>query len=265
MAWREPRRDAASTGVLLALPALVLAGALRSPIPPRPLPAPAPEEPRLRSVSIGRPGDGRLVRGRELPPRGLGYFTVAPENGLVWGSDELVAAVLAAAARMHRLDTETPPLSVGNLSLRRGGPTGRHLSHQNGRDADFGFYMVDAEARPFTARRFVSFDARGRGEIAGRPVRFDTRRNWLLVRFLLTDPLIGARIEFIFVSRPLQRRLLAYARLRGEPPDLVERAALVLREPRGDPHDEHFHLRLGCAPDDRAAGCRDAGLTNRES
>lgn len=267
MAWREPRRDAASSGLLLALPALALAGALRTPMSPRPLPPPlpAPVETAARSAAVGRPSDGRLVRGRALPPHGLGYFTVAPERGQVWGTDELVAAVLSAAWRMHRLDAETPPLSVGNLSLKRGGKAGRHLSHQNGRDADFGFYMIDESGRPFTARRFVSFDGRGRGRLAGRPVRFDTRRNWMLVRAFLTDPVIGAQIEFIFVSRPLRRRLLDYARLRGEPAELLDRAATVLREPWGDAHDQHFHLRLGCAPDDRAAGCLDTGLTNRDT
>lgn len=267
MAWREPNRDAASTGLLLALPAFVLAGALNSPLPPRPLPAPAPApvDPAPRSLSLGRPSDGRLVRGRLLPARGLGYFTVAPERGQVWGTDELVAGVLAVAARMHRLDAETPPLSIGNLSLRRGGRTGRHLSHQNGRDADFGFYMLDADGRPFTARRFVSIDARGQGRLAGRPVRFDTRRNWLLVRAILTEPIFAEDIEFIFVSRPLRHRLLSYARARGEPEELLSLARAVLREPRADPHDEHFHLRLGCAAQDRMVGCLDTGLTIRRS
>jgi penicillin-insensitive murein endopeptidase len=54
--------------------------------------------------------------------------------------------------------------------------------------------------------------------------------------------------------------LLDHARAIGEPDDLIIQAGFVLHQP-GDsaPHDDHFHLRIYCAPTDRTAGCRDRG------
>jgi hypothetical protein len=87
---------------------------------------------------------------------------------------------------------------------------------------------------------------------------FDVRRNWALVRALLEEP--GIEIQYLFIHARLRERLLAYAAEQGEDPSLLERAEALLHQP-GDsaPHDDHLHVRIFCAGDDRAYGCRDAG------
>ena len=88
--------------------------------------------------------------------------------------------------------------------------------------------------------------------------RFDIVRNWALVRALLSDPYM--EVEYLFCSRSLKSYLLAHAQRIGEDPALIERAEELLHQP-GDslPHDDHLHLRIYCAADDRAYGCVDRG------
>lgn len=247
--WNDSRWLAAPTLGALALPlALAVRPPARPPAPVAVLDAPAPAP---KSLSLGRSFDGKLLRGRRLPEKGHGFFTLYKDR--LYGTDELVGGLLAVSSRLHR--TGLPPLAVGSLSRRGGGKLGGHRSHQSGRDFDLGFYMLDEQDRPLTSPRFVTFNAAGEGRLHGRPVRFDVKRNWLLVRDLIYEPQLN--IQYIFVSRPLKLQLLAYALRRGEPEDLVRQAAEVMREPRGDPHGHHFHVRIACSKADLEAGCRD--------
>jgi len=62
------------------------------------------------------------------------------------------------------------------------------------------------------------------------------------------------------MQRGLAASLLATAAAAGEDPALVARAAFVIPEPSdSEPHDDHMHVRLYCAPGDRALGCADRG------
>jgi penicillin-insensitive murein endopeptidase len=88
--------------------------------------------------------------------------------------------------------------------------------------------------------------------------RFDARRNWAFVRALLADP--GAEVQWIFMQRALAASLLAAATAAGEDPALIARAAFIMHEPSdSEPHDDHMHVRLYCAPGDRPFGCVDKG------
>ena len=58
-----------------------------------------------------------------------------------------------------------------------------------------------------------------------------------------------ARVKWLFCSNELKARLLRYAARHERSPQAVVRATWVLHQPsRGDPHDDHFHLRVGCGP-----------------
>jgi hypothetical protein len=59
------------------------------------------------------------------------------------------------------------------------------------------------------------------------------------------------------VSRRVRGWLLAYARVTGVAPELVERAEAVLaHQVRG--HSDHMHVRIACSESDVAAGrCSD--------
>jgi penicillin-insensitive murein endopeptidase len=87
---------------------------------------------------------------------------------------------------------------------------------------------------------------------------FDVRRNWAFVRALLTDS--DVEVQWIFMQKTLAASLLAQAAAEGDDPALLARASFVIRQPTdSEPHDDHMHVRLYCAPGDRRFGCADKG------
>src|SRR5688572_11009738 len=83
------------------------------------------------SVSWGPSNDGALLDAAQLPRRGQG-FHMPPEwsqRGVHFGTDELVQLIVWTG---RQLDAAEKGLSVGiaDLSLRRGGPSAWHRSHQ---------------------------------------------------------------------------------------------------------------------------------------
>jgi penicillin-insensitive murein DD-endopeptidase len=224
------------------------------------------------SVSVGTFTRGLLRRGARLPATGEGY--VVPGLWAVresaFGTDELVDALRHAARRVRR---EYPGslLGIGDLSLRGGGESVLHRSHQAGRDADLIFYAVDDAGKPVAPAdsmpRYPAADLRAReplpqdhGVVYGpfTPRVFDVRRNWALVRALLEEPRV--EIQYLFIHEQLKQRLLEYARDQDEDPALIDRADALLHQP-GDslPHDDHLHVRVFCSQDDRPYGCADRG------
>jgi penicillin-insensitive murein DD-endopeptidase len=200
--------------------------------------APAPES---RPKSIGSPSDGRLENGVELTQSGV--LKLKRPGGPRWGLGELVGLLERGARRVEKRFPGSV-LLVGDLSRRRGGDVGGHRSHESGRDADVGFYFVDARGKQAETRRFRAVDWRGRA-VDAPALRFDDARNWALVEAWITDS--GPRVEHIFVAKPIRARLLAYARKQGAYLPVLHRASIVLKQPsRGLPHDDHFHLRIAC-------------------
>lgn len=210
---------------------------------------------RPQSISVGLPYHGALRRGVLL--RESDHVRYAGEyraGGHFWGTTELVALLERAAARVaQRLPGAR--LSVGELSAQPGGRLSGHRSHQNGRDVDIAFYMLDGDGRPYDPYGFAAFDRRGHGLAPNESLHFDDARNWELVSRLLTDP--DARVQYVFVADTLRTRLLATARRRHAPRGVIARAEQALVQPsHGHPHRNHFHVRIYCPPADRPQ-CRD--------
>jgi murein endopeptidase len=211
--------------------------------------------PHAQSLSIGRASNGQLLGARPL--ESTEAVRVLPRRHvrrcLNWGAPRLVAALHRAAEAVRKHSPDSPPLGVGDLSKARGGPIRPYSrSHQSGRDVDLAFYQLDEQGRPIPAEDLLSFDARGHADKGRR--RFDARRNWLLVRALLEDKEVD--VQWMFISRPLRKALLEEARRLKEPAHLLERAERVLHQPSDSgPHDDHFHVRIRCTPEERAAGC----------
>jgi penicillin-insensitive murein endopeptidase len=192
---------------------------------------------------------------RALPHSGRGYV-VPPtwaQRGLRFGRPELVGLVQRAAARVSSRFAASR-LYVADLSLKSGAATPYHHTHRTGCDVDLIFYALDARGRPAPPpAEMVIYDNRGRGTGRGAGLRFDTRRNWALVKALIMDP--RARVTRILVSNGLKRRLLEHGVKVGDEPELLARAAALKLQP-GDslPHDDHFHVRIepGAAVEARA-------------
>ncbi len=194
--------------------------------------------------SIGSPTEGHLLGGMRLEP--APYLRVVPAyagGDAQWGLEPLVT-MIDRAARQVRRQYPDAITSVGHLSREGGGEIERHRSHESGRDADIGFFIRSHSGRQLLPSHFVQF--RGDGTAASWPgAYFDDAKNWLLVSALVGDP--EAHVTHIFVAAPLRARLLAYAERIGAPAAIRMRAAEVLQQPHGAlPHDDHFHVRIGC-------------------
>lgn len=216
--------------------------------------APSPLAPHWTG-SIGLPHRGVLTDGSRLPAEGTGYRLLR-SNGRHFATPRFVAAIERAAARVDR-ERPGSTLTIGDLSAKHGGKISSHSSHRTGRDADLLFYMTTLEGAPVTVRSFlhVGPDGLAWDEGGNRFLRLDVERQWLLVKALVEDP--DARVQWLFVSTPVEAMLLDWARARGESGDTTLRAMETLLQP-GPPaqsHDDHVHVRTSCDPDELHAGC----------
>ncbi|MBO6939551.1 MAG: penicillin-insensitive murein endopeptidase [Deltaproteobacteria bacterium] len=214
------------------------------------------------SVSVGKSNDGWLLRGVPMPDRGIGYVRARPGEETRYGIPRLVQVIERAAASVDAAFPGTPPLRVGDLSYPRGGRHPRHGSHRSGRDVDLIYYATTPTGRPVQGRGWVAYDRFGMGrepdEHGGAHMALDVARNWHLVRTLLADE--DAQVQWIFCSAGVKARLLEHAIANEPSRAIVFRAAWVLHQPRrAHPHDDHFHIRIGCGAEQRALGCQDRG------
>lgn len=213
-------------------------------------------------MAVGVSSQGALRNGVKLPLEGDGYVVPARwrQRGNNWGTEELVEIVVRAARRVER-EFPGATLGVADLSPPGGGGSEWHRSHQNGLDADLMFY--DNRGTPPNTMLYFNPDGTSKpplaedpDAIAAGPRRIDIKREWALVKALLTDPHV--EVQFLFVYEPLRQRLLRHAAELGEPQMLIDQAAATLRQPAGAaPHDDHLHLRIYCPRSDRELGCVD--------
>jgi murein endopeptidase len=175
----------------VALPAAVQAqpspAAVQARTTPRPRAARAPARTRpairwRRSVAVGAPTAGSLVRGVRLPASGDGFITWDPNLHRSpnrawrrWCTDRLARKLLAVARAFHAAHPNAGPLLIGDLSRPHGGDFGRqygyvwHASHQNGLDADV--YYPRADKVPRAARTAADIDRRLSQDLVDRFVR----------------------------------------------------------------------------------------------
>lgn len=226
------------------------------------------------AASVGTVNDGSLRRGQSFPRTALGVERARPEDPTAFGTPGLVGAVTRAGAVVATAFAGTAPLRVGDASWPGGGAHPRHRSHRAGRDVDVLFYARDGAGNSVRGTGFVAFDRFGVGQhrhavsspetagdagagvIPAGPLFFDDARNWAFVRALLTDPSVD--LQWVFCSDGIKARLLRYAAIMEPDAEVLFRAAWVLHQPtNGRPHDDHFHVRVACAPEEAAAGCLD--------
>ncbi len=224
------------------------------------------------SVSLHRTGSGRIRHPAKLPFRGVGYRV--PEKwrnrGARFGTDELVGAVIHAAARV-RARYWRATAGIADLSPPKGGRSIWHKSHQSGRDVDVIFYSNTTAKKPLppAANDMIVYNEEGKPILPAEYTdgyadpdwesrRFDERRNWLFIEAMLRDPTV--RVQWIFIARGLEQRLLRYAKKKKRPLWIREYADAVMHQP-GDSlaHDDHMHIRIYCSRGDRFHGCVDGG------
>ena len=185
------------------------------------------DPPALGSMSLGQPSAGSLmnaVRAEDSP-----LFKVHSAEG-AYGTAETIDYLSAAIRAVHERFPETPPLALGHISARNGGPLRPHLSHQAGRDVDISFYYRDGSG----------WYARGTRE------NLDLERTWAFVRALV----IETDVEMILIDQSIQNLLERYALELGEDPTWIrglfhggaDGLRRVIRHAPG--HATHLHIRF---------------------
>jgi len=154
------------------------------------------------------------------------------------------AALVSLLGRVAAHVAERNPggrMQVGDLSREGGGRIGPHRSHRSGRDADVGFYLVDAAGNPTQLPRFQDI---GRDGVARQDpnVRLDDARTWQLIAALVTET--ETPVQFIFVAAHIEARLLEEGRRQGASEELLSHAAQVIEAERA--HTNHLHVRIFC-------------------
>ena len=250
MSAGAPRRRALLAAVAVA--SLGLAGGALGCTP-----TPTPLAPNQRG-SIGLPHRGTLTDGAELPRDAPGVAWLRPND-----RHFAVPRLTRALARAGKAVADEHPggvLCVGDLSAPHGGRISGHASHRTGRDADLLLYLTTLDGAPVTSPGFLRVEADG---LAFDPdkkeyFRLDVAREWALVRALVLDP--EANVQWLFVHANIEALLVAWARARGEPTEVIYRAMKMMLRPRGSgPHDDHVHVRTACLPAELADGCEPSG------
>lgn len=226
-------------------------------------PLPEPYYPFLEgetqgSVSLGDVTSGTLVRGRRVPLPGRGH-TLLPRHGrrgLIYGTDELVDMLEFVGYRLRRRRGHL--LRIGNLARAGGGDISYSVSHNSGRDVDLAFCYQNEKGKRVRASDFIALDADGKSRKHRGKYRFDAKCTWSIVAAVLRHP--GTQVQYIFISNPLKKMLLDYARSAGQSPRLVTRAGAVLFQPGRRTHDDHLHIRVYCSREDIGMGCVNNGV-----
>ncbi|HEX4475315.1 MAG TPA: penicillin-insensitive murein endopeptidase [Polyangiaceae bacterium] len=205
----------------------------------------------LMSLTVGYPNEGYQIRAKRLmSSRALKVRPTSRERA--YGHPALVLMLHRSAEDVAKAAPGSV-LFVGDIAAKKGGPISGHRSHQSGRDADLGFYMKNLDGKPVPTTELVAFDGDGKAK-DGRPLLFDDERNWFLVESWVRDRRAG--LSHIFVSWPLRARLLQYGEREPKFRPYVTAAAALLKQPEnGEPHDDHFHVRISC-PKDEMDICR---------
>ncbi len=186
------------------------------------------------SEAIGPTNGGRLRNGVPLPPH-RGYAIRSKDRA--YGTEETTRWIVDAFDAIDAKFKTRKVIRIHDISDRNGGRIRDHKSHQNGRDADIGYYQ---DKCPPSGCPFEHV----------RASELDVARQWALLEHWLKND----QAEMIFIDYRLQARLYRYARRRGVPEAQLNR---WIQYPRGkhEPvgvirhfrnHDDHLHVRFVC-------------------
>ncbi len=184
---------------------------------------------KIGSLSLGPTDAGALAFPVQMP-QGERWKVINARQA--WGTLETMDFIEAAIDEVHERFPDTPPLSVGDISKKRGGYFPPHMNHQNGRDVDLGYYYKDPSTRWFkTVYRS----------------NLDVPRTWALLRALVTE----TDLELVYTDRFVIALVKAHAIEIGEDeawlrqlfrePSPTHRRPIIRHE---DGHRNHLHVRF---------------------
>jgi murein endopeptidase len=196
----------------------------------------------VEGQSIGKPWDGVLQDGVRLH-LGEGFKIRRPKRA--WGATHVIAQVERALESVRDRFPNAHTLAIGDISAREGGPISDHHSHQTGRDIDIGLYFKEVpEGYP--------------NSFADADENLDLKKTYYLIQAFAKTADEDTGVAKIYLDFALQGRLYNWAKDHDVPTGYLDELfqyphgrgaseGLVRHEPN---HDDHFHVRFKCAPDD---------------
>jgi penicillin-insensitive murein endopeptidase len=180
--------------------------------------------------SIGKPSAGCLAGAVALPFDGPGYRIMRLSRRRFYGHPRLIHFLTVLGEEMEK--QKLPPLSIGDMGLARGGPmpTG-HLSHQIGLDVDVWLLQPTINDREKSFPRSVLHD-----KTSLDPSLWTDTQEKMLIAAVTQE-----NVDRIFINPLIKKELCK--KFPHEP------WMGKLRPWWG--HDDHFHARLKCAPEDK--------------
>lgn len=186
------------------------------------------------SESIGYPYQGEIDNA--LPMVDGPGRRITAERWKTWATRRTVDQLDHVLKRWAEIEPKAPPVLIGNLSSREGGPLAPHKSHQSGRDVDLS-YITKWNGTDRVTWQHVTAD------------NLDAELTWRLLKLITRD----AEVEVIYMDRRIQKLLLEHAKRHGT----IRNARLgnwlevaggseqpLIRHVAG--HQDHFHVRFAC-------------------
>ena len=206
------------------------------------------------AFSIGDTRDGYLINGQTLPAPSLllRQLPVQYERGIVYGTPNLIKILVDTARTMEKKYPGTI-MYLGNLGLKEGGDIPYSVSHNAGRDADIAFYLTDSNGNQVHPNNMYKVGARMIAHSPEGELTFDVDKNTSLIETLLTHPKI--HIQFIFAAKHISSAVQKELVRRGASEELLARFENSVQNQAA--HNDHFHIRIYCSPEDICAGCMD--------
>lgn len=181
----------------------------------------------LGTIALGRIRGGALINGVQMPE---GEAWIVRQPKAAWGTQETIDAISHCINSVHKQFPETPKLYIGHISRKNGGRFPPHVSHQNGRDVDLGYYYSVDEG--WYTRAHIK--------------NLDRARTWALVKAFVVD----TDVELIIIDRRIQALLREHAESIGEDSHWLDQIfggktrtlRPLIRHARG--HATHIHVRF---------------------
>ena len=203
-----------------------------------------------RSVSLGSPNRSGRLRGGVPLPEGPSRFFRKPRDR-VYGTRLTVSALVSASDEYIQRYPAGPPVTIGDLSKRKGRHLFPHRSHRSGRDVDIGY--IQNEGVPMWSQMNAE--------------RMNVEKTWFFTQRLIASGVI----LHIYMDRSVQEMLYAEASKTLSQAELdhifqyprrkmLSRAPTVLRHWQG--HRNHMHVRFECAAWNRR--CRGPALGRKK-
>ena len=179
---------------------------------------------------------GTIVDSHHLPREFLGARVNPERSRHQWASGLSTDFIQYVAGRYSTMDSGKD-FCINNLSLKNGGDTPSHASHENGLDVDIS-YPSSSNDCSSPIDYFEDWE-----DLAEGDPEF-LKRNWDFLKFMLVDDEVRERITIIFTDKNFMKSLCNWAKDNGKEQSDIETVINKLYHQRG--HHHHYHIRLVC-------------------